>query len=452
MTGGAREHYLGRFAAQRAQLAGASLPWLQRLRDAAIERFAGLGLPTTRHEDWKYTNVSALERRLFGVVADGTQISGLGNDVAERELARHALDGTHRLVFVDGRYAPGLSHVASLPRGADVGSLADLVATRPEVAAELLDTDSEAEANGFAALNAAFWADGAYIDLAPGVAVDAPVHLLFVATRMDLASFPRIVVRAGAGAEATVIEHYAGSDDAVYLTDALTRIEAGAGARVTHAKVQQESQRGFHIAGIHTLQAADSRFASHSFAFGGQLARNDIATRLDGEGCAAKLAGLYVGSARQHHDHHTCIDHARPRGTSRELYKGVLDDASRAVFNGRVIVRPGAQRTDAQQSNHNLLLSDGAEVDTKPQLEIWADDVQCAHGATVGQLDAERLHYLRARGLDAATARGLLIHAFAADVLRDITHAGLRARLSTLLPGQLPEDMGELECELLPTS
>jgi len=447
MTTGAREHYLGQFAAHRAQLPGASLPGLQRGRDAAIERFAELGLPTTRHEDWKYTNVSALERRLFATFTDVAP-----DGAAEREVARHALDGMHRLVFVDGRHVPGLSRIASLPPGARVGSLAQLVATQSDIAEVLLAVESEPDANGFAALNTAFWSDGAYIDLAPGVVVDEPIHLLFLATRADLASFPRNVVRAATGSAATVVEQYAGVDDAVYLTNAVTRITAGEGARIAHTKLQQESGRSFHVADIRAAQAADSRLVSQSFAFGGQLARNDIATRFDAEGCDAKLVGLYVGSGRQHHDHHTCIDHARPRGTSRELYKGVLDDASRAVFNGRVIVRPDAQRTDAQQSNRNLLLSDSAEVDTKPQLEIWADDVKCAHGATVGQLDADQLHYLRARGLDAATARGLLIHAFAADVLRDITHPGLHARLATLLPGQLPEDMGKLRCELLPTS
>jgi Fe-S cluster assembly protein SufD len=444
---GAREHFLDRFALRRAQLPGASLPSLLRARDAAIARFAELGLPTTRVEDWKYTNVAMLDRRSFDPSPPASP-----DGSAAGEVARHALDGTHRLVFVDGCHVPGLSQIASLPQGARLGSFSGLLATQPQVAEELLGADFGPDANGFSALNAAFWADGAYIDLAPGIAIDAPVHLLFIATRNDLASFPRNVIRAGAGSTVTVVEHYVGADEAACLTNAVTWIAAGAGSRVTHTKLQQEGRRSVHIAEVHAVQAADSRFASHSFAFGGQLARNDITTRLDAEGCDANLVGLYVGGGRQHHDHHTCIDHAQPGGTSRELYKGVLDDAARAVFNGRVIVRPGAQRTDAQQSNRNLLLSDSAEIDTKPQLEIWADDVKCAHGATVGQLDADQLHYLRARGLDEATARGLLIHAFAADVLRGIDDAALRTRLATLLPGQLPEGMGDLRCERLPTN
>ncbi|NMG76949.1 Fe-S cluster assembly protein SufD [Aromatoleum diolicum] len=438
MTNGTRGPFvngvLARFAEEHEGLPGAALPWLRRVRSDAIGRFAELGLPTTRHEDWKYTSVAAIERRAFDTPFDASS-----NGLAERALARHALDGTHRLVFVDGRYAPGLSRLDTLPAGAQVGSLAAAIAARPDRLEDLFVADDEAPANGFTTLNSALWADGAWIDLAPGVVLDMPIHLLFITTRNDLASFPRNLVRAGAEAGVTLIEHHAGPDDASYFTDAVTRIVLGKGARVAHAKLQQEGRRSFHIAAIHAEQAQDSRFGSHAFAFGGQLARSEIATRLGAEDCEAKLVGLYVGSGRQHIDHHTCIDHAQPRGTSREVYKGVLDGAARAVFNGRVIVRPDAQQTDAQQSNRNLLLSDSAEVDTKPQLEIWADDVKCAHGATVGQLDADQLHYLRSRGIDEAAARSLLIRAFAADTLEGIEHAALRARLESLLPGGLPE-------------
>ncbi|AYH44641.1 Fe-S cluster assembly protein SufD [Azoarcus sp. DN11] len=424
---------LSAYPSLAARLPGATLPWLRRRRDEAIERLAARGLPTTRDEEWKYTSVAAIARRAFGVESET-----VAPDAVRAVVQRHAIGGTRRLVFVDGRLVAGLSDPGRLPAGARVGSLAAIVAEGGGDAEEWFADGSEG-ADGFRLVNDALWCDGAWIDLAPGVELDTPVHLLFVTTRSDLAVFPRNLIRVGAGARATVIEHHVGPDGAGYLSDTVTRIVLGRGARIAHTKLQQEGRKGFHVADVAAEQGQDSAFVSHAFAFGGQLARAAIATRLAAEGCEARLSGLYVGSARQHIDHHTCIDHASPHGTSRELYKGVLDGAARAVFNGRVIVRPDAQRTDALQSNRNLLLSEEAEVDTKPQLEIWADDVKCAHGATVGQLDADQLHYLRARGIGESDARALLIRAFAADALAGIEHGPLRARLESLLPGALPE-------------
>ncbi|WP_407280228.1 Fe-S cluster assembly protein SufD [Aromatoleum evansii] len=425
--------FLSAYPALAPRLPGAAVPWLRRCRDEAMERFAALGLPTSRDEDWKYTSVAAIARRAFRVAA-AVDLS----DELHAMVSRHAMVGTHRMVFVDGHFVPGLSQAMPLPAGAWVGSLAQALDTRA-VDAEAFFAAADKATDGFAALNAAFWSDGAWMDLAAGVALEVPVHLLFVTTRSDLAVFPRNLIRVGAGASATVIEHHVGPEGVAYLGDTVTRIVLGRGARVAHTKLQQEGRKGFHVAAVAAEQGQDSSFVSHAFAFGGQLARAAIATRLGAEGCDARLSGLYVGSGRQHIDHHTCIDHASPRGTSRELYKGVLDEAARAVFNGRVIVRPDAQRSDALQSNRNLLLSEDAEVDTKPQLEIWADDVKCAHGATVGQLDADQLHYLRARGIGEGDARALLIRAFAADALAGIEHGPLRVRLESLLPGALPE-------------
>jgi len=442
---GAREHYLDQFGVARTQLPGAALPWTRRSREAALERFAERGFPTTRDEEWKYTSVAAIERRPFRVVAEAT------DGPAAELVARYALEGCHVLVFVNGRHVAGLSRLGSLPDGAHMGSLAELLAARPERLEDWFDDDAATDENGFAALNAALWSDGAWIDLAAGVALDRPIHLLHLATApapgTEPAIFPRNLIRFGRGAQATIIEHYVGDDDAPYLTDAVTRIQAGAGAMLTYAKLQQEGSRGFHIAEIRAEQERDSQLRSASFAFGALLSRTGIATRFDAEGCAADLIGLYLGSGRQHVDHHTLIDHARPRGTSREFYKGVLEGGSRAVFSGRVVVRPDAQHSDAQQANHNLLLSDAAEVDTKPQLEIWADDVKCSHGATVGQLDAEQRYYLRTRGMDDATACAVLIHAFAAEVLARVDAAPLRTRLEALLRARLPGAIEESSCE-----
>jgi Fe-S cluster assembly protein SufD len=438
MNTATRDLYREQFAQLESRRAGLGLPWLQRMRAVAFERFAELGFPTLRDEDWKYTSVAALEKRAFRLMPESL------NGVRADEVASLALGDSHLLVFVNGHHAPGFSRLGGLPSGASVGSLAHEVAQRPDRFEALFVRDAEALVNGFTALNAAFWADGATIDLAAGCVVEKPIHLLFITTDADLAVHPRNIIRAGAGSQAEIIEHYVGVNDAAYFTNAVTHIEVDPSASVIHTKLQQESLRGYHIADIRSEQERDSRFTSQSFALGGLLSRNDIAARLDAEGCQATLIGLYMANGRQHMDHHTLIDHARPRGVSREFYKGVLGGAARAVFNGKVIVRPGAQQTDAHQSNRNLLLSDQAEVDTKPQLEIYADDVKCSHGATVGQLDAEQIYYLRSRGMDDASARALLTFAFAEDVATRVSCAPLRARLEQLLRGRLPAQVKEL--------
>jgi Fe-S cluster assembly protein SufD len=419
------------YRAQFAQLNARPQPaWLVHEREDAFDRFAELGWPTLRDEDWKYTNVSALAQRAFRFAP--ASLNGVDADA----ISSLALDGSHLLVFINGRHVPALSRVGSLPSGAHVGSLAQ----QPERAEAL----RSAEGNGLTALNAACWADGALIDVAAGVDVAQPIQLLFISTEADLAVQPRNLIRVGAGGHVDVIEHAVGSDDAAYLSNSVTQIELGAGASVVHTQLQEEGRRASRIAELRVEQGQDSRFTSQSIAFGALLARSDITTRLAAPGCEATLLGLTLAGGRQHIDHHTRIDHLQPRGTSREVYKGVLDGAARTVFNGRVIVHIDAQKTDAQQSNRNLLLSDQAEADTKPQLEIYADDVQCRHGATVGQLDPEQLYYLRSRGVDAAAARALLTYAFAAEVVERMSWAPLRARIEQLLRGRLGDAVKEL--------
>lgn len=435
---GAREHYLEHYAERRAALPGAALPWLARAREAALARFGQLGLPTLRDEDWKYTNVAVLDRRTFV----GAPVAEADEALRER-VERLALEGCHLLVFADGRHLPALSRLGELPEGVRVGSLAAALDSPPAWLAETLGASGEDCANGFVALNAALWTDGALVEVPPGEVLERPLQLLFLAGEgegdAETAAFPRNLIRLGAGARVAVIEHYAGGA-APYLTDAVTRIDLGEGAKLEHARFQEEGARAFHVAELRAALARDARLAAYSFALGGLLARNDIAVGLAGEGSAAELTGLYLAAGRQHQDHHTRIDHLSPQGTSREFFKGVVDEAGRAVFHGRVVVHPDAQRTDAQQANHNLLLSEAAEVDTKPQLEIYADDVKCSHGATVGQLDPAQLYYLRSRGLNEPAARALLIHAFAAEVVERVTIAPLRARLEDLLRARLPAE------------
>jgi Fe-S cluster assembly protein SufD len=434
----ARERTLADFKRIAATLPGSGVPWLGRARDTALDRFAQSGFPSTRDEEWKYTSLAEFEKNSFLASPDANS-HGVASAALVEQLALNGGAG-HLLVFQNGRHAPALSAPGRLPAGVTLGSLAAALEQTPEALEPYLAND--ARQTVFGALNTAFMADGAYLHLARGTVLEQPVHLLFITTHADaatpFATHPRNLIVAEEGAQATVIEHYAGADGALYFTNAVTQIFAAANAGVEHYKLQQEGAQAFHIAGIHALQQRDSRLAQHSITLGAALTRNDITTAFDASGCNATLNGLYLAGGRQHIDHHTRIDHIAPNGTSREYYRGVLDGASRAVFNGKVIVHPGAQKTNAHQANHNLLLSKFSEVDTKPQLEIYADDVQCTHGATVGQIDEEQIFYLRSRGIEESMARGLLIHAFAHDVIERIRITSLRARLEQILFARLP--------------
>jgi Fe-S cluster assembly protein SufD len=292
--------------------------------------------------------------------------------------------------------------------------------------------------DGFAALNGAFLSDGYVVALPPDCAIDWPLHVLFFADEASLAMHPFNAVLAERGARCSIVEQFAGVTDAAYLVNTVTEIVADDEATVEHCRIQQEARSAFHVAHVGVSQRQASRFTSHSFAFGAALSRTQIATRLDAADAHAELNGLYFVGARQHVDHHTRIDHEKPRGTSREYYRGVLDGASHGVFDGRVIVHPDAQQTDTHQGNDNLLLSRDAEIDTKPQLEIHADDVKCTHGATVGQLDEGPLFYLRSRGLDERMARSLLVWAFARASIDRVGNSALRSRLTQQLLARLP--------------
>jgi len=427
------DYYLGEFARLAPTLPGHDLPWLRQAREAAMERFARLGFPGLRDEDWKYTSVAAIERQHFAVAP------ALPSSLAAGQAEGFVLPGTHLLVFVDGGFEPRLSRLGALPDGVTVGSLAEALRREP---GELEGRLGGVQENGtvFAALNQAFACDGAYIQVLPGRKIQAPIQLLFLASRADLLIQPRNLILAEEGSSVCIIEQHGAVGEGTYFTNAVTGIVVGQGATVEHHKLQQEGGQAFHIASITAEQGRDSRLVSTSFALGATLARVDIAVGLAGEGAACNLDGLYIAGGRQHLDHHTRIDHLKPRCSSREIYKGVLAGASRAVFNGKVIVHPDAQQSDAFQSNHNLLLSENAEVDTKPQLEIFADDVKCGHGATVGQLDPEQLFYLRSRGVDEGLARTLLTAAFAREVVDRVGFGALQERLDQLLSACLSKE------------
>ncbi len=426
-------HYQAEFARDLEVLPGSQLAWLREARQAALEHFVRTGFPDRHLEDWKYTSVAAIESGDFAT-RPATQAQ-----VPAGTLQELALPGALTLVFVDGRQVAGPDR-STLPAGLKLLSLAEALAHGGDRLQPLLG-QSPAD-NSFAALNLAFLSDGACVLLEPDAVVEAPIQLLFLASEPGLGTHSRTLVRAGPGSSALIIEQHVGLAEARYFTNCITDIQLEAGARINHCKLQQESREACHIAAIHARLGSDSQFGSGSFAFGGGLVRVDIDVALEEEGAVCTLDGLYLADGRRHIDHHTRIDHASPCCTSRELYKGVLGDTARAVFNGKVIVRPGAQRSDAFQINRNLLLSGQAEVDTKPQLEIFADDVKCGHGATVGQLDPEQVFYLRSRGLDEGAANSLLTRAFAAEISERVAHAELRQRLDILLERYLPLAQG----------
>ncbi len=416
-------------------LPGAGLPWLAETRRRAIERFVDEGWPSTRNNAWRHTSLVMLEQERFG--AADPAAAGRADPALAASIARlREGDSGHWMVFVDGRFSPSLSAPGTPPAGVTLASLAQMIEQQPDQVEPFFGGADD----GFSptALNAAFAADGAFVRIARGVALEEPVHLVFVAITAEAACHPRNLVIAEAGAQATVVEHHVGYIDRPTLSNVVTRIDAGADARITHLKLQQESEHAVHLARIDAKQARGSLFASHSLSFGARLARNDIDTRFDGEGCETLLNGLYHVDGRRHVDHHTRIDHALPNGTSREFYRGILDGSSRGVFAGRIVVAAGAIRTDAVQRTDSLLLSRQAEADARPELEIYADDVKCAHGATIGRIDETALFYLRSRGIEEERARNLLTWAFAAEALSRIGLPALRRRARAALLSRLP--------------
>ncbi|MCP4697387.1 MAG: Fe-S cluster assembly protein SufD [Gammaproteobacteria bacterium] len=415
----------------RAGLPGRQLPWLEKIRRRALECFAEQGFPRPGNEAWKYTQLRTYARRTFAPSAKMPETK-----VLSEEMLPETESGT-RLAFINGHYAAHLSRQPALPGGAVLTNLAEALAQHPEHLEAQLGQYADAEAEGLTALNTAFMSDGAYLYVPKGVALDDPVHLVFIADNAEnLLLQPRSLIVAEAESRVTLIEHYVGAG--AYFTNAVTEIAAGAGSHVEHYKLQEESHQALHVAALQTRQAQDSRFDSLALMLGGALARNAVYADMNAEGGECTLHGLHLLSGRQHADSYTRIAHNKPHCTSREVYKGVLEDFARGVFSGRVVVLPDAQKTDARQACHNLLLSDNAEADARPQLEIYADDVKCSHGATAGRLDEEALFYLRSRGMDAETARGLLIYAFAKEVLDFVGQNPLRKMFEKHVLAKLP--------------
>lgn len=404
--------------------------WLKPVRQAGAARFVELGFPTLQHEDWRFTNVAPLTQLPFRpakpgqVTAAAIKAFTFGNIPA------------HRLVFVDGHYAPDLSTPGQPTAGCLVKPLSAALAENAAGLEKFLAQQASAENSGsFTALNNALFQDGGYVHVPAGKVLEQPVHLVFVATGQEAGATaqPRNLFIVGDNAQATVLESYVCTGDAAYFTNAVTEVVAGDNAVLEHVKFQDESRQAYHIAALHAHLGRTSNFVSHSFALGAKLSRNNIRTNLAGEGLEAVLNGLYLTNGDQLADHHMIVEHAQPNCASHEYFNGILDGKSKGVFHGRIYVHPIAQKTDAKQTNKNLLLSDDATADTKPQLEIYADDVKCTHGATVGQLNPESIFYLRSRGIGPDKARRMLIHSFAGEITERVRHAAARAEIDQLV-------------------
>lgn len=414
--------YLEGLLSGQPQLPASPVAWLNQRRANAVDRVAALTVPTTRDEEWRFTDISQLTKQSFQPVRTVSRLQAA--DVERFYLEEAAT----RLVFVDGVYAPQLSSVAR-DLGVVVSNLSAAISAHAAAIEPHLGRHTEFQDNVFAALNTAFLHDGALIVVPRNASVALPVHLLFIATQKDAASYPRCLLVAESGSTVTVVEDYVTLQEEAYFTNAVTEIALADNARVNHIRVQRDSGRAFHIANCAVSLAHASSYQSVSVALGARISRYNLNVLQVAEGAECAIDGLTLIAERQLADTHTCIDHAKPHGTSRQLHKCIVDGAAHAVFNGKIMVRPGAQLTNSSQSSRNLLLTGKAHVDTKPQLEIFADDVKCAHGATVGQLDNEEVFYLKSRGLSDVAARNLLTYAFGAEIIDRIPIASLKHRL-----------------------
>lgn len=427
---------LGAYESVKKERWTRSPSWLSAVREEGRALFEKMGLPTRRQEEWKYTDVSALGRQEFSAPFP---MHSAGRPLEESDLSRLLLSediSPLRLVFVDGFYSHSLSRTGKFPDGVETGDLGSLLKEDHSMVEKHLASYAKPDENSFVALNSAFIEDGGWVYIPDGVRLTVPVHLVYLSTN-GVGSHPRNVVVVGNGAAVTVIEEYIGDAGAVYFSNPVTEIRMGDGAEVEHYKIQRESEDAFHIAMIEVKQGEGSRFVSHNLGFGGRLTRNNIHSYLTGPGSSCMFNGLFMIGGTQHVDNHTLIHHGAPDCRSEEVYHGILDGRARGVFNGKIYVEREAQRTDSRQTSRSLMLSTDAAVDAKPQLEIFADDVKCTHGATVGQIDRDSLYYMRSRGISMDEARRMLTRGFARQITDRVKLDSLRQGLEQELTNKL---------------
>ena len=419
--------------ATRSQQRAGEPTWIAARRQAGAARFDAMGFPTRRDEEWKYTDVRAIAKGNFAL-ADNAEFSQ-----AQAAAITLPIDA-YRLTFVDGVFSAALSDVDALPDSVQVMPLSKALTDNHEDVGGPLGRLTGVDFSTFAALNTAFMEEGAVVRIAPGTVVEKPILLQFLSRAgTPVMSHPRILVEADGRSEATLIEHYVGEADAANFTNVVAELMLDRGAILNHYKLQEAPIGDLHVASIHVEQNRDSRYTSYNLNLGGALVRNDIISDLNGQGAETNFYGLFFGQGRQHVDNHTKVNHNAPLTFSNENYKGILDDRAHGVFNGKVYVNRDSQKIEGFQSNQNLLLSDRAQIDAKPELEIYADDVKCSHGTTTGQLDEDAIYALRTRGIDKATARGLLTLAFAGEVLEQVALDAIAERVELAVAGKLPE-------------
>ena len=406
-------------------------------RQSAFDIFQESGFPNTRVEDWKYTDVKPIAKNTFSNITE-SNVASDNNEIDE--ILIKDLDCVN-LVFINGAYSEKYSDIKNISSKIVIKSMADALINDESLLKKHLTKHINQELNSFTALNTAFIQDGAYINISANTNIDKPINITYISrdSNHPFATHPRNLIVMGENSNATVIENYVGSGKVNYFTNSVTETVLLQGAVLKHYKIQQEGSSAFHIASLNTSQSKDSRFESHLVSIGGALVRNNINASLNEEGAEIIMNGLYMTEDVQHVDNHTRVDHLKPHTQSHQNYRGVLNGKSRGVFNGKVVVHPQAQKIEAYQNNANLLLSDDAEIDTKPELEIYADDVKCTHGATVGQLDDDMLFYLRSRAVDEKTARSLLTYAFADEVISEINLKEIQNKLERLIIGRLPD-------------
>lgn len=423
-------HQLGANAARQPA-------WLRALRERGFARFCEVGFPTTRNEDWRFTNVNAIAQTPFQLARDARQSGAVYGDTLD---ACRIPGAACHLVFVNGRFASELSELGSLPEGVRVGSLAQEIAEHGASLESHLGRYLNIERDAFAALNTAFIEDGAYVYLPRRTVLEAPIYFLFISipTQHPEMTNPRNLIVAEAETQASIVEDYVSLGSGVSFSNAVTELVAGDGAVLSHYLLEREDRQAFNVSTLRTQQGRSANVSSHSVLLGGGLVRNNVHPVLAGEGGECLINGLFIGNGRQHMDNYMLVEHASPHCSSRQFYNGILDGHSHGVFHGRIIVHKDAQKTDAKQTNRNLLLSDDAQIDTKPQLEIYADDVKCTHGATIGQVEENALFYLRSRGIDESSARSLLLLAFANECLDRMKCRPVRDYLQDLVQGWLP--------------
>ena len=424
--------YLESFTEFQKRAAGRDEPWLRKLRESAFARFCEVGFPTTHDEDWRFTNVSAIAKTSFELSPDAK--------LTKQEVEQFGVAGLAcQVVFVNGRFSRELSSIGQLPAGVSVSSLAEEISANSSSVESHLGRYLDIRRDSFSALNTAFAEDGGYVHVRRGVVLAEPVYLLFISTAGDkpLMSHPRNLLVIENEAQATIVEDYVSIGETVAFSNTATELIAGESAVVSHYMVEREHRQAFNISTLRIQQARSANVSSHSVLLGGGLVRNNVHPVLAGEGGECLINGLFIGNGRQHLDNYMLVEHASPHGASRQFYNGILDDHAHGVFHGRIIVHKDAQKTDAKQTNRNLLLSDDSRIDTKPQLEIYADDVKCTHGATIGQMEENALFYLRSRGIDEISARKLLLLAFANECLDRMAAGVARDHVEKLIHAHL---------------